>query len=123
MQRFVVLALLFAACQPTSNSSPDEQDGGPDAAANDAGDAATTDLDAGDELQLRLPPDFPDGGTLRAGVGGDAAEVWMTIADTGPTVQVATKPPRAISANWAGGASDVPKAPFATGAPCVTLAS
>jgi PAS domain S-box-containing protein len=29
---------------------------------------------------------MPDGGTLRAGVGGDAAEVWMTIADTGPGV-------------------------------------
>jgi signal transduction histidine kinase len=29
---------------------------------------------------------MPDGGTLRAGVGGDATEVWMTIADTGPGV-------------------------------------
>jgi signal transduction histidine kinase len=29
---------------------------------------------------------MPDGGALRAGVGGDAAEVWMAIGDTGPGV-------------------------------------
>ncbi len=29
---------------------------------------------------------MPDGGTLRAGVGGDANEVWMAIGDTGPGV-------------------------------------
>lgn len=29
---------------------------------------------------------MPDGGTLRASVGGDAIEVWMAFADTGPGV-------------------------------------
>ncbi|MFO0761144.1 MAG: response regulator [Byssovorax sp.] len=29
---------------------------------------------------------MPDGGTLRASVGGDATEVWMAIGDTGPGV-------------------------------------
>jgi signal transduction histidine kinase len=29
---------------------------------------------------------MPDAGTLRVGVGGDAAEVWMAIGDTGPGV-------------------------------------
>jgi signal transduction histidine kinase len=29
---------------------------------------------------------MPDGGTLRASVGGDANEVWMAIGDTGPGV-------------------------------------
>ncbi|MBL8969338.1 MAG: hypothetical protein JNK56_02075 [Myxococcales bacterium] len=31
-------------------------------------------LDTGDELQLRLPPDFPDGGTLRLRGQGEASE-------------------------------------------------
>jgi PAS domain S-box-containing protein len=29
---------------------------------------------------------MPDGGTLRASVGGDAAEVWLSIGDTGPGI-------------------------------------
>ena len=29
---------------------------------------------------------MPDGGTLRASVGGDASDVWMAIGDTGPGV-------------------------------------
>ena len=29
---------------------------------------------------------MPDGGTLRVGVGGDSAEVWMSVGDTGPGV-------------------------------------
>jgi PAS domain S-box-containing protein len=29
---------------------------------------------------------MPDGGTLRAGVGADGAEVWLSIGDTGPGV-------------------------------------
>ncbi len=29
---------------------------------------------------------MPDGGELRAGVGGDAAEVWLSVGDTGPGI-------------------------------------
>jgi PAS domain S-box-containing protein len=29
---------------------------------------------------------MPDGGVLRAGVGGDAGEVWLSIGDTGPGI-------------------------------------
>src|SRR5207249_4705226 len=38
----------------------------------------------------------------------------ITMADTGPTVQVAMKPPNAISANCAGAGSVVPKAVTST---------
>lgn len=122
MQRFVVLALLFAACQPTSNSSPDEQDGGPDAAANDAGDAATTDLDAGDEpdADVDAGPSTPCYGRAPSCFGRDyaACEIGLgcnhrpiCLGTAFPCIHIVDEPScdAQIGCSWTGSACTGPQ--------------
>jgi len=56
----------------------------------DAGCVALGDIEKIKQVVLNLVVNaldvMPDGGTLRVGVSGDAADVWLSIGDTGPGV-------------------------------------
>jgi len=69
----------------------------------------TSDFDAGDTMQLRLPAEFPDGGTLRlrgqgeateANEGGRAGDLLLTIHVEG---ERRTPPATATALTWSPG--------------------